>query len=194
MTSTKNFFSDDFLIHSYVGREKNISHLDTFHTLFAAHPNYSQTVPKEYAIYKSGETPSKCPLCSLTAGSDGCFNSHVDKILQADRVTFNCKICSYTATIEQHMMVHQRSHTGYEPYQCPQCPYTSTTISQMLNHIKLTHHHTSKLKYDRLNTIGFLISAKRLIKFYGSSYTLWKLEGLSKSFFSYQTLKSFRLN
>ncbi|EEC17832.1 zinc finger protein, putative, partial [Ixodes scapularis] len=49
---------------------------------------------------------------------------------------YTCDKCSHVTDRRQNMVIHQRTHTGQEPLQCPLCPMTFSHKHILMRHIR----------------------------------------------------------
>ena len=63
--------------------------------------------------------------------------SNIDK-------TYKCSFCSYSTDRKNHLIYHQRIHTGEKPYKCAFCPYATPQQSTLIRHQRT---HTGEKPY-----------------------------------------------
>ena len=52
---------------------------------------------------------------------------------------YQCPYCPYTSSSSSNLTRHTRKHTGDKPFQCPSCPFKSSTSSNLKSHVQKIH-------------------------------------------------------
>lgn len=106
----------------------------------ASLPNHNkQTVAATSVGSKDDDIATDCSLCRQPFGSDECYNSHVNLVVDTGYVRYQCQMCSYKVMWRKNMLNHLRTHTGETVLSCDQCSY-KTNLKQNLRHHLNTKH------------------------------------------------------
>ena len=72
------------------------------------------------------------------------MKSH-EKRCQGATKKIKCQFCEYRTYDKANMRVHERIHTGDNPYKCKYCPFACNQSSWLNYHVK--EKHTGELPY-----------------------------------------------
>ena len=97
---------------------------------------------KDHKLIHQEGTPFICENCGQGFNSRTCLTSHMfhkhSKIRNHKCTDYGCDKSFKTRT---QLLVHNRSHTGEKPFQCPDCQYKSTTRGNLRLHLTNKHKH-----------------------------------------------------
>lgn len=52
---------------------------------------------------------------------------------------YRCLLCSYITLSKGNLRIHERSHSGVQPYECKVCAMKFSTHSNMAKHVRNIH-------------------------------------------------------
>lgn len=85
-----------------------------------------------------GEAPilglARLPLQRASA-----LSPQVASLTDAQLRPFSCPFCNSRFKTKQHLVQHQRLHTGEKPYACTQCPARFTQMTPLKRHMAKAH-------------------------------------------------------
>lgn len=61
---------------------------------------------------------------------------------------FVCPLCPYRANTKATLKVHDRTHSGIQPYKCSICDAKFSTASNLLKHVRNIHEKIKLHKVD----------------------------------------------
>jgi len=89
-------------------------------------------------IAVGGRGKVQCPHCFKVMKNPEKMKRHMMTHNVVDR-SFVCEICNRVFPKRDHMIVHQRTHTGEKPFACHLCNYRSAQRSNLNTHIRTKH-------------------------------------------------------
>ncbi|XP_038112291.1 LOW QUALITY PROTEIN: transcription factor grauzone [Culex quinquefasciatus] len=82
--------------------------------------------------------PIKCDICGKESANEAALAGHKN-FHHSNRPMFRCTFCGKECKTQLRLKEHEATHTGVVLYQCPYCPRTSNSSSNMYTHKKTAH-------------------------------------------------------
>ncbi|XP_058820652.1 transcription factor grauzone-like [Topomyia yanbarensis] len=82
--------------------------------------------------------PVKCDICGKESINEAALMGHKN-FHHSNRPLFTCAFCGKECKTQLRLKEHEATHTGVVLYQCPYCPRTSNSSSNMYTHKKSAH-------------------------------------------------------
>ncbi|XP_055633322.1 transcription factor grauzone-like [Toxorhynchites rutilus septentrionalis] len=82
--------------------------------------------------------PVKCDICGKESVNEAALMGHKN-FHHSNRPMFTCAYCGKEFKTQLRLKEHEATHTGVVLYQCPYCPRTSNSSSNMYTHKKSAH-------------------------------------------------------
>lgn len=82
--------------------------------------------------------PIKCDICGKESANEAALAGHKN-FHHSNRPLFRCSYCGKECKTQLRLKEHEATHTGVVLYQCPYCPRTSNSSSNMYTHKKSAH-------------------------------------------------------
>ncbi|XP_062544083.1 transcription factor grauzone-like [Armigeres subalbatus] len=82
--------------------------------------------------------PVTCDICGKESVNEAALMGHKN-FHHSKRPLFRCTFCGKECKTQLRLKEHEATHTGVVLYQCPHCPRTSNSSSNMYTHKKTAH-------------------------------------------------------
>ncbi|XP_055523230.1 transcription factor grauzone-like [Wyeomyia smithii] len=82
--------------------------------------------------------PVKCDICGKESVNEAALMGHKN-FHHSNRPIYTCTYCGKECKTQLRLKEHEATHTGVVLYQCPYCPRTSNSSSNMYTHKKSAH-------------------------------------------------------
>lgn len=143
----------------------------------SSNSTYNNSLSTKYLTHASLPSPTQedngklivsSPVSSPNAkngGSGGTFSStHLLAQANAERQTYNCKLCGKPFGQPYNLRRHMSTHTGVRPFQCPYCDYAASQNVHLDKHIRRIHPNVPANDRNlngsaNVNTLGMHVSS-----------------------------------
>lgn len=71
------------------------------------------------------------------------------RFVHSDEKNIKCPHCPFSTKTKWNLRIHERIHTGAQPYECRVCQQKFTTASNIAKHMRNIHENqkTNKVSY-----------------------------------------------